>query len=59
VDVPTGYAQTPEGALGPLAAIHVTLVRAMSVPATHEIYRSWSTGGADRAGWVVTGNVTD
>ena len=31
----------------------------MSVPATHEIYRSWSTGGADPARWVMTGNVTD
>ncbi|SOC51181.1 hypothetical protein SAMN05421879_10165 [Ornithinimicrobium cerasi] len=59
VDVPTGYPRSPEGALGQLAAIDVTVVRTMSVPATHEIYRSWSTGGADPAGWVMTGNVTD
>src|SRR5699024_2780074 len=31
----------------------------MSVPATHEIYRSWSTGKADPSGWVMTRNVSD
>lgn len=59
VDVPTGYPQTPEGAVAQLAAIDVAVVQAMSVPATHEIYRSWSTGGTDPASWVMTGNVTD
>src|SRR5690606_30851584 len=59
VDVPTGYPRTPEGAVGQLAAIDVTVIRAMSVAGTHEIYRSWSTGGADPARWVMTGNVTD
>lgn len=55
----TGYPQTPEGALAQLAAIDVAVIRGMSVPATHEIYRSWSTGEADPATWVMTGNVTD
>lgn len=59
VDVPTGYPQTPEGAVAQLAAIDVVVIQAMSVPATHEIYRSWSTGDADPARWVMTGNVTD
>ncbi|OLT22343.1 hypothetical protein BJF81_00295 [Ornithinimicrobium sp. CNJ-824] len=59
VDVPTGYPQTPEGAVAQLAAIDVAVIQAMSVPATHEIYRSWSTGDADPADWVMTGNVTD
>ncbi|MFK5584357.1 hypothetical protein [Serinicoccus sp. LYQ131] len=59
LEVPTGYPQTPEGAVAQLAAIDVSVIRAMSVPATHEIYRSWSTGGADPAGWVMTHNVTD
>ncbi|WP_131103430.1 hypothetical protein [Ornithinimicrobium sufpigmenti] len=59
VGVPTGYPQTPEGAVGQLAAIDVAVIGAMSVPGTHEIYRSWSTGDADPARWVMTGNVTD
>lgn len=59
MDVPTGYPPTPEGAVAQLAAIDVVVIQAMSVPATHEVYRSWSTGGADPAGWVMTANVTD
>lgn len=58
VDVPTGYPQTPAGAVAQLAAIDVVVIQAMSVPATHEIYRSWSLGEADPAGWVMTENVT-
>ncbi|WP_131104433.1 hypothetical protein [Ornithinimicrobium sufpigmenti] len=57
--IPTGYPQTPEGALAQLAAIDVAVIQGMSVPVTHEVYRSWSTGEADPAGWVMTGNVTD
>ncbi len=57
--VATGYPRTPQGALGQLAAIDVAVIQGMSVPATHEIYQQWSTGGADPAGWVMTGNVTD
>ncbi|MGD8202175.1 hypothetical protein ACQE98_16170 [Ornithinimicrobium sp. W1679] len=59
VGVPTGFPHTPEGAVGQLAAIDVRVIQGMSVPATHEIYRSWSTGGTDPARWVMTGNVTD
>ncbi|WP_440900584.1 hypothetical protein [Actinosynnema sp.] len=58
VGVPTGYPQTPEGAVAQLAAIDVAVIGAMSVPRTHEIYRSWSTGDADPARWVMTENVT-
>ncbi len=57
--IPTGYPRTSVGALAQLAAIDVAVIQGMSVPATHEIYRAWSTGGADPAGWVMTGNVTD
>lgn len=56
--VETGYPRTPEGALGQLAAIDVAVVAGMSVPATHEIHRTWSVGGTDPAGWVMTHNVT-
>jgi hypothetical protein len=59
VGIATGYPQTPEGAVAQLAAIDVAVIQGMSVPATHEIYLSWSTGGADPARWVMTGNVTD
>ena len=59
VEIPTGFPQTPEGAVAQLAAIDVAVIQSMSVPATHEIYRSWSTGEADAADWVMTGNVTD
>jgi hypothetical protein len=59
VGVPTGYPRTPQGAVAQLAAIDVAVIQGMSVPATHEIYRSWSTGGGEPAAWVMTGNVTD
>lgn len=59
VEVPTGYPSTAEGALAQLAAIDVAVTQGMSVPATHEIYQAWSTGEADPARWVMTGNVTD
>lgn len=57
--IPTGYPQTPEGAVAQLAAIDVAVIHGMSVPATHEIYQSWSTGEADPSGWVMTSNVSD
>lgn len=59
VGIPTGYPQTPAGAVAQLAAIDVAVIQGMSVPATHEIYRSWSTSEADPTSWVMTGNVTD
>ncbi|MCE0485479.1 hypothetical protein [Ornithinimicrobium sediminis] len=59
VGVPTGYPRTPQGAVAQLAAIDVAVIQGMSVPATHEIYRSWSTGEGEPAAWVMTRNVTD
>lgn len=57
--VPTGFAHTPQGAIGQLAAIAETVLSTMSVPAAHQIYTDWSLpGGPGAAAWPMTSNVT-
>lgn len=58
VGVPTGFPQTPEGAVAQLGAIDTTVLQGMSVSATHEVYRTWGTGGGAAEDWVMTQNVT-
>jgi hypothetical protein len=66
--VPTGLPHTPEGAVGQLAAIETTVLRAMSIPLTNQIYDRWviprpdasSHGNGDGSGiaaWELTQNV--
>ncbi len=56
--VPSGFPQTPEGAIGQLAAIEVTVPSAMSIPRTNEVYEAWSsTGAAPIDQWRLTGHV--
>lgn len=56
--VPTGFPRTPEGAVGQLAAIEVTVVEAMSIPHAHQVHTAWSQpGGVPAAEWAMTRNV--
>lgn len=56
--VPTGFPRTPQGAVGQLAAIETSVLSAMSLPATREVYREWALpGGPGAAGWPLTFNV--
>ncbi len=58
VDVPTGYPQTPAGAVGQLAAIEVTVLQAMSIQQAGAIYHGWAMPGGVGAGeWELTQNV--
>lgn len=57
-NVATGLPHTPAGAVAQLAAIDTTVLQAMSIPATHQIYDQWSHPGASPAGqWSMTRNV--
>ncbi len=57
-NVATGLPHTPPGALAQLAAIDTTVLQAMSIPATHQIYDQWSHPDASPAGqWSMTRNV--
>lgn len=55
--VPTGFPQSPQGAVAQLAAIDLVVLRSMSVPVTVEVHDQWSTGGQAQE-WVMTQNVT-
>lgn len=56
--VPTGFPETPEGALGQLAAIEATVLEAMSIWVAHEVYDAWALpGGAGADEWAMTANV--
>lgn len=46
VDVPTGYPRTPQGALGQLAAITVSVLQSMSIEHTRAVHEAWSMPGA-------------
>ena len=49
---------TPEGAVGQLAAIEVTVLQGMSIPHTNDVYRRWALpGGVGVERWQMTANV--
>ena len=57
--VADGFPQTPEGAVGQLAAIEQRVLEAMSIPVTREVHDAWvRPGGPSFAEWGLTGNVT-
>lgn len=56
--VPTGFPQSPPGAVGQLAAIVTTVLTGMSLPHTISVHQQWTLPGAgEPAGWVMTDNV--
>lgn len=56
--VPTGFPHTPEGAVAQLAAIDRTVLEAMSLPATAEVYTAWALPGTPPAeSWVLAAHV--
>jgi hypothetical protein len=56
--VATGFPQSPEGAIGQLAAIEQAVLDAMSLPVTHEVYDAWSLpGGPSYDEWEMAANV--
>ena len=57
--VGSGFPNTPEGAVAQLAAIEVTVVDAMSIPVTHQVYDAWAMpSGVGAANWELTGHVS-
>lgn len=55
--VPTGFPHTPEGAIGQLAAIEVSVLTEMSIPRTNEIYHAWSAAAMPVDQWRLTRHV--
>lgn len=56
--VPTGFPQTPEGAVGQLAAIETTVLEGMSIAQTNQVHQQWALPGAvDIAEWPLIMNV--
>lgn len=56
--VPSGFPRTPEGAVGQLAAIGTTVLQAMSIPYTNDVYTDWALpGGVGMEQWPMTSNV--
>jgi hypothetical protein len=56
--VASGFPHSPEGAVGQLAAITVTVLAQMSIAGTGEVYRAWAMpGGVGAPAWELTGNV--
>ena len=44
--VPTGFPQTPEGAVGQLAVLETTVLQGMSIEAARTVYAAWSVPDA-------------
>ena len=56
--VPTGFPQSPEGAVGQLAAIETTVLQNMSIDRAHQGHAAWSEAGAVTAeAWELTANI--
>ena len=56
--VPTGFPQTPQGAVGQLAAIEQAVLESMSLDLTRDIHAAWvQPGGPSFAEWELTRNV--
>lgn len=56
--VPSGFPQTPQGAIGQLAAIEVAVLSQMSIARTNEIHQAWTAPGAPSVEeWRMTRNV--
>lgn len=57
-DIPAGFPDTPQGAVGQLAAIDVAVLNAMEVRHANEVYDAWALpGGVGGGQWVMTENV--
>ena len=57
-EVPTGFPQTPEGAVGQLAAISGVVTEGMSIPQAHTVHQAWAMPGAPSAAqWQLSENV--
>jgi hypothetical protein len=53
-EVPTGFPHTSEGAVGQLAAIATTVLQAMSIERTRDVYARWSSPGTPAVeGWTL------
>ncbi|GIG23314.1 hypothetical protein Cch01nite_40380 [Cellulomonas chitinilytica] len=57
-EVPSGFPPTPQGAIGQLAAIEITVLQGMSIPIARDVYEHWSEPGpADASDWELMRNV--
>jgi hypothetical protein len=57
-DVPTGFPQTPHGAVGQLAAIEKAVLESMSLPQLAKVHTAWvQPGGPALEEWELTRNV--
>ncbi|KAB7740351.1 hypothetical protein GA707_19550 [Nostocoides sp. F2B08] len=57
-NVPTGYPQTPEGAIGQLAAITAATLQSLSLDDAADIYAAWTEPGAPPASdWTLMRNL--
>lgn len=50
-NVPSGFAHTPEGAVGQLAAIEIATLTPMSLEYAREVHQGWSMPGAPFSAW--------
>lgn len=50
-DVPTGFAHTPEGAIGQLAAIEIAVLTPMSLGYARDVHTKWAMDGAAFDRW--------
>lgn len=57
-EVPSGFPQSPQGAVGQLAAIEQTVLESMSLPVTRQVHSEWvQAGGPSLEEWELTRNV--
>lgn len=56
--VPSGFPQTPEGAVAQLAAIEATVLTPMSVEFARQVFEAWSLPGAQFERWPAAASIS-
>ncbi|KAA1397772.1 hypothetical protein [Aeromicrobium ginsengisoli] len=57
VDVPSGFAHTPEGAVAQLAAIEIAALTPMSVQYARDVHNAWAMDGAEFDTWEIAQSI--
>lgn len=56
-DVPSGFGNTPQGAVGQLAAVEIAVLEPMSIQAARSVYDAWAMSGASFDQWGLTKSI--
>lgn len=56
-DVPSGFGNTPQGAVGQLAAVEIAVLEPMSIQTARSVHSAWAMSGAPFDNWGLTESI--